>query len=483
MQVIFFVIEAVLIFAIYLSNISFFPLYGLDEALFMNPSCTLAEKGFLGTPVAASFLGLDKYTFWQPPTYLLLQAAFMYIFECSLFVSRIFSLIAGLFTLLFVYYIAKNLFGKAPAEWAVMFLAIAPSFFMVSRLARMDVFVSLFLTASFYFYIRARQKQKSFLYVLAGFLAGLGATSHLNGLIIPIIYLLIFVFDYKMHRRAKTAYFFSGLSIPFLVWIAYLSKNIPVFLTQITFQKGVGFGALSISEQIANWLKLWNVLGYDLAYSLFLLAGFLYMFRERKHTSLKIMLVALLGYVHLVKPTIWYVSYAMPFLALSAAATLESVLAKSKTFFLEKYRRIIIIFCLLCFFVGTNFYALERHNSYDFESHKENIYDVIPRNSNATIVGTLQNWVFLKDSKYVATSYAVRNGSNYLENEEDVFTVMKQVRPRYLIFHNDDMNPLAQEIILASLGGRDGVELKELKRVDCTSCYNGGFVIYGVVWK
>src|SRR5258708_17082696 len=84
-----------------------------NEAWFASPAFNLLHKGYLGTTILESkgtwMEGIERHTYWIPPLYLLLQAAWYQVFGFGLISIRSLSMAAGLALLLAWYWIVSRL--------------------------------------------------------------------------------------------------------------------------------------------------------------------------------------------------------------------------------------------------------------------------------------------------------------------------------------------------------------------------------------
>jgi len=128
-----------------------------DEAWFNSPALTLATKGYLGTPYLdpASNIGkpqvhldgIDHYTYWMPPLYMVAQAAWVKVVGFGIERVRLTSMLWGLAALFGWWLVAERLAGRLAASVTILLLAVDYNWVYAASDARMDMMCAALGTA------------------------------------------------------------------------------------------------------------------------------------------------------------------------------------------------------------------------------------------------------------------------------------------------------------------------------------------------
>ena len=109
--------------------------------------------------------------------------------------------VAGVLTVVFVYLLARELFDLRVAVLATFFLAIMRWHVNVSRFGMHGVFTPLFMTAMFYFLVRALKGKRFLNFVAAGVMAGIGLQGYYSFLLVPGV-VALYLLHYVIFQRA-----------------------------------------------------------------------------------------------------------------------------------------------------------------------------------------------------------------------------------------------------------------------------------------
>lgn len=129
---------------------------------------------------------------------------FFFQFGNSLFWARLPFILAGLAAIYFVFLAGKELKDTTVGLIAAGSLAIMNYHTWISRIGLLDGFVMLFVTASFYFFLRA--KEKPIFYLWWGIACGLGILSKYTFLFIMPAFLIMLLIWYRVAWRSKWLY-------------------------------------------------------------------------------------------------------------------------------------------------------------------------------------------------------------------------------------------------------------------------------------
>jgi 4-amino-4-deoxy-L-arabinose transferase-like glycosyltransferase len=128
-----------------------------DEAWFNSPALTLATKGYMGTPYLdpgsnigkpqIKLDGIDHYTYWMPPLYMVTQAAWIKIAGFDITRVRLTSMLWGLAALLAWWVVADRLAGQLAASLMIVLLGVDYNWIYAASDARMEMLCAALGTA------------------------------------------------------------------------------------------------------------------------------------------------------------------------------------------------------------------------------------------------------------------------------------------------------------------------------------------------
>lgn len=130
------------------------PLIDPDEGRYAEIPREMLERGDLLTPT----LNYVKY-FEKPPLLYWINAASLKLFGLNEFAARLPSALAGLFTVLLTYLVARRLYGQRCALLAAAILGTSVGFVLQSRIILTDMLLTLWLTAALGAFIVAAQQE------------------------------------------------------------------------------------------------------------------------------------------------------------------------------------------------------------------------------------------------------------------------------------------------------------------------------------
>lgn len=144
-----------------------------------------------GSLDAANYISVDK-----PPISMMIMGLFGRVFGFSSWSMLLPHALAGVTTVALVYASVKRWYGTKPGLIAGFVMALTPAAALMFRFNNPDSFLTLFLTASAYSFLRSFEGKKSILWLsLAGFFTGLAFnTKMLQGLLVLPVMALLYVF-------------------------------------------------------------------------------------------------------------------------------------------------------------------------------------------------------------------------------------------------------------------------------------------------
>ncbi len=120
-----------------------------------------------------------------------IQAISLKIFGPEPWALRGVSAFFGTLTILGLYLLAKEIFGKNPAYFAAFFMAVSFWHINFSRIGFRAIMVPFFTVFAFYFLFKALRTQKLYCYILAGISLGLGLHTYIAFRFVPVLAILV----------------------------------------------------------------------------------------------------------------------------------------------------------------------------------------------------------------------------------------------------------------------------------------------------
>ncbi|MFA4851417.1 MAG: glycosyltransferase family 39 protein, partial [Bacteroidales bacterium] len=195
-----------------------------DEAWLSAPAYTFLTQGKMSIPAFKGDPdGRDRICLGSPLRVLLLAVAFK-VFGFGVIQGRLLSLVFGLLTIVFTYYLAKYMFDQRIALFSSALVATDNYIFLTSRTIRPEIYLAAFLLVSFVVFVKALDKKSGVLFFISGLMLGLAVFMHINGVIAFAAFSLIYVSEYGLSGLRKRSYwhFAAGFAIILLSFIVYL---------------------------------------------------------------------------------------------------------------------------------------------------------------------------------------------------------------------------------------------------------------------
>lgn len=164
-----------------------------------------------------SFLSFHDH----PPLVFLAQYLFLSLFGVSVFVLRTPSVLAGMSTLLAVFFIARLLWSVRAGYIATIALGVSPFFFWISRIGYLESILISFMLWSVFCFLKGLSRPRYF--ILAGVLLGLACLSKYTALFLVPVMFLVWCLYAIFQPREKRFFLYSGLGVlVFLVCVTPL---------------------------------------------------------------------------------------------------------------------------------------------------------------------------------------------------------------------------------------------------------------------
>lgn len=206
------------------------------------------------TPVMAGLIpGMESYTLWMPPLYILLQSFFFYILEPGVHSSRILASIIGSFNILLGYFILKRLdIPKAKIYWFLTVLSTDFLFIRVTHTARMEGLCLFFALASVFILLKKQSFVSRLEFFSSGILLSLSFLSHPFGVVYSFLILYI-LYTRKLISIFNLLLIGIGGLIPLSFWGLYIIPHWDLFLIQFGSQLSRKKELFSVFSQIAKF--------------------------------------------------------------------------------------------------------------------------------------------------------------------------------------------------------------------------------------
>jgi len=216
---------------------------------------------------AINFLSADKIvTYDQSSGLWFAFTSISYkIFGLTQLGSRMAALIFGSLSIIAIYLLTREFFGKRESLIAALLLAIAP-FHIKNTIAEMDVMAMFFVLMAMLFFMKAMKSEKDWLYALSGIFLGLAIYTKVYPLLFIPSLLIYFVYVkwkneeeiFSKDNLKKIAIF---LLLIFVFTIPALTHNYLLYqdkgFLDLQFTRTLGLGK-NVSEQYYGWDAQFN---------------------------------------------------------------------------------------------------------------------------------------------------------------------------------------------------------------------------------
>lgn len=314
-----------------------------DEAWYAVISRNILQRGDL---LNLWFNGRPFYD--HPPFVFWLQALFIKLFGGSEIAVRLPSFLLGLLSLIFVFLICKELFGKVSGVFSALALTTSPWFLSRSMSGNLDVPLTCLFLAVFYFSLKiskSTSKRIDIKHILL-FSVSLGLLFLTKSLVpFTILPVLIYLFWNKLDLRNILVIFLITSAIV-LPWFAvnyfynpdlvnrYLSIGYPGAGTKTNIWENVLLAKTYLHNGMGNWFW-WGVLSMGF--------GFLF-YRKRYIPIIIFVAVFLFPFAFSNKGHIWHLIPLHPFWMMSFFGIVELTNKNNK---FVKFILMIVLFALI----------------------------------------------------------------------------------------------------------------------------------------
>jgi len=423
-----------------------YPLIDLDDACMAEPAWSFVKTGHFSAPSFEGSYGLEKSDIYHGRLYMLAIAPYFKLFGLGVYQSRIDSFITGLFILLLTYLIAKRMFSDSVALKSAILLSLSGLFIICAHRARQEMLLTLFILLSFYLYlvsIKAEKGKFAFAFI-SGLLAGLSTDIHLNGVIVPLMLVSLFIYEYKLKFLKEKGFWLcmAGVAVGMLWWVTtHILMDVNLFNEQWNgfVMKEIGTPGAQTGfnpfHLVKNELKryifwFWSTTAHrNMAEFILLVPGIAGAFlkNEKNRNILFICVLSFLVMFTLIvsQKAPYYILLFLPFVFILFARGLENLKpALSKTVF-----GLLIAFYIvqLCF-IGV------KYRDVNYDNYASRVKAFIP--PDKTLLGDTILWFTFSEQKFYSEltySYYQKITKNPLES------YLKEKNIEYVVFGKDQI--------------------------------------------
>jgi hypothetical protein len=224
-------------------------------------------NGTLVSPFTPGWFNQTNVYYWS-------LAVAMKLFGTGLAGLRSFAVLCGVVTVVFVYLLAREMFGQRAAVIAGFFIAFQSAAAFFSRQEFSNDTTPALMTATLYFLVRGLRTRRYLDFVQAGFAAGLSLYYFAGGRLVPLVGAAVLVYLAIFHRGFLRAYwtraaaFLGALVAISLPWVTYYEFDYPLPSTTYPNDRFVWLHYADLAGQynVASWPAiLWNQLTHTLS--------------------------------------------------------------------------------------------------------------------------------------------------------------------------------------------------------------------------
>lgn len=229
-----------------------------DESVYANPGYNLAFHNHMGTTLyqLGDYMphSLGVYTYWQPPLYFVVTAAWYKLAGFGLTSTRLLSVFAGLLAVFCWYAFARRLLDSAnAAAAAALFVAVDYFFMMGSGRGRMDILCAALGAASLAIYVSLRETRPRLAVFGSHLAAGLSFLAHPCGLAYALMLCVVTLWlDLRKIRLPWILLAAAAYVLVFTPWILYILRDIGAYREQLAAILRVNDGSFDPASFSSN---------------------------------------------------------------------------------------------------------------------------------------------------------------------------------------------------------------------------------------
>lgn len=424
-----------------------YPYIHQDEGLLSNLAKVFYEQGLSFQDPNLSYLGAFKNAAYFPVSgilYILTLALFGKMgMGFTLFMMRLHALFFSVLVLILTYQIGLKLFSsKMKSFWAVVLVAFSLQFIIVAHTVRQESMLIAALLAAFYFFIQGMQQKNLKWLCLVGFITGSSVSIHPNGILFPVIFLALYLWEnFDSRQKIKIR---SLLIIFIFVVLGYA-----VFFCFDYWPHRHEYFQLLASDPIdkvmhrrdsnpildffyATWMSFWTPKYHRhvlyLAVYVLTLIGFFYS-RKNSENKLLVKMIILIALMLIpLHSNRHYLVYFTPFFGLLTASIAYDFWMRFKSG--EKLIKFMafrfFIVMVIAFYAFLPVVDLWAYRHYDHVEEMNNISKALPKSEN-----------FLGSTVYFFTLPPERLYAGNLATGYELSKLMKEIAVKYVIYDSE----------------------------------------------
>ena len=179
----------------------------MDEPWLSDAALQFLKNGRFGFSIFGDLFSLDKDVGYGN-IHLFAEAMMFKLFGFGLYQARLVSFLSGLLLIWFTYLLGKKLYDRRTGIMSAVLFSLSGMFIDVSHFARQEMMLALFMAASLYLYLLAKEKRSKILYFITGLLLALSLDVHLNGVAMIISIGVLFLWEYKGRVFKEKSFWF-----------------------------------------------------------------------------------------------------------------------------------------------------------------------------------------------------------------------------------------------------------------------------------
>lgn len=407
----------------------------MDEPWLSDAALQFLKNGRFGFSVFGDLFGLDKDVGFGN-IFLFAEAMMFKVFGFGLYQARLVSFLSGLLLIWFTYLLGKKLYDRRIGIMSAVLFSLSGMFVDVSHLARQEMMLALFMAASLYLYLLAKEKRSKILYFITGLLLALSLDVHPNGVAMIMGIGVLFLWEYKSKVFKQKSFWFILFGL--FLGIIYFFNVHRLFLSRLnteyySWEHGaspifaiMNFGEFLRRVLLGNKIYLSYFTGgrfhHKMVISLFILFAIASaIYRRRKNDKMLLLILGVLGIFYFLLFANGLISYLIclySFFYILISASIFSLIKdyqigilKWRTYEKRVYIGLAILMVILL--IGAGRYAKwtykaytgspDARGSYHYYSYLDKLKAHIPE--DAVVLGNIGWFYGFYDQPYISDFY------------------------------------------------------------------------------
>lgn len=475
-----------------------YPPVFIDEPWYANAAWNWLETGRNFDPMHAEARPSNEWGYLSNVSWVISFA----LLGPSFFQARLVSWFFGIVLLLAVIGVGRRSYGTTTGLLAALMLSLSLAFLQASHYARPDIILAAVVVGAYYFANVALDRERWWAHVLAGLLLGITPDIHLNGVILALGLVAVYLITYgrKVLRRSGTWLFVAGGLLGLLYYAGVrVLPNMGTFFARYDLAMGAThtpplftLSPVVLAKSAVQEIGRYHFYDYSLDFAL-IGASALYLLARRSPADRRLLAfvgTAFLGFVLFVgnKHDVYAILF-YPFFLLMVAEAFVSLLRAGRGL---APQRLFVGALLLLFLLNSAVHVARpvlASRDYDYEAITDQIRTVVPE--GARVMGMPHWWLGLADHDYRSslslTYYHFYNGYSLTEG-------LEAIRPDVVIVDSAQRGLWVDE---GCFPPGPGFEIYKLPRqefeeflaergekvLEFSDRWHGKFEVYGIRWK